>query len=121
MFLGKRLKIRLHKNFDGFFACVNFNANRIVAKIYLVSATVLSAYNGVRHFPPQLIPTRSRNQRPKRTLAPMLGFEADRVTIMRLEAAEITDGFREASALCKVPGGVPVSFHSVLFQGKIDH
>jgi hypothetical protein len=36
----------------------------------------------------------SRNQRPKRTLAPVLGFEADGVTLMRLEAAEITDGSR---------------------------
>jgi hypothetical protein len=112
---------------------VNLDANRRVLKIYLMSATVLSADNGVCHFSPQLIaitsfngrfallPTRSRNQRPKRTLTPVLGLEADRVTLMRLITAEVTDGTREARTFCKVAGGVPVSFHPVLFQSKIDH
>jgi hypothetical protein len=51
----------------------------------------------------------------------MLGLEADRVTIMRLEIAEITYGSCEARTFCKVARGVPVSFHPISFQGKIDH
>jgi hypothetical protein len=61
----------------------------------------------------------SRNQRPKRSLAFVFTFEAGDVTLMRLEATEITDGACEARTFCKVAGGVPVSFHPVLFQGKI--
>jgi hypothetical protein len=41
--------------------------------------------------------------------------------LMRLETAEITDTTREARTFCKVAGSVPVSFHPVLFQSKIDH
>ena len=51
----------------------------------------------------------------------MLSFEANCVTLIRLEAAEITDGTGEARTFCKVAGGVPVSFHPISFQGKIDH
>jgi hypothetical protein len=40
---------------------------------------------------------------------------------MRLETSEITDTTREARTFCEMAGGVPVSFHPVLFQSKIDH
>lgn len=51
----------------------------------------------------------------------MLSFEAGRVTVMWLEAVKITDGTREARTLCQVARCVPVSFHPVLFQSKINH
>jgi hypothetical protein len=45
-----RLKIRLDEYFDRLFARVDFNANRRIAKIHFVSATILSPDDGVRHF-----------------------------------------------------------------------
>jgi hypothetical protein len=51
----------------------------------------------------------------------MLGLEADRVAVMRLETAEITNGTCEARTFCKVAGGVPISFHPISLQSKIDH
>ena len=57
----------------------------------------------------------------QKEVAAMSTFEADYVTLMRLETGEITNGTRKARAFCKVAGGVPVSLHPVLFQNKINH
>jgi hypothetical protein len=57
----------------------------------------------------------SRNQRPKRTLPPVLGFEADGVTLMRLEAAEITDGSPlNGEIKRRTDDGLPASFREYL-------
>jgi hypothetical protein len=47
--LRERLKICLDEYLDGFLARVNFDANRRIAKIDLVSATVFSSNDGVCH------------------------------------------------------------------------
>jgi hypothetical protein len=47
--LRQRLEICLDENLNRFFARIDLDANRRIAEIYLVSATVVSSDNGVRH------------------------------------------------------------------------
>jgi hypothetical protein len=49
-----RLKVCLDEYFDRLFAGVDFNADRRIAKIHFVSATILSPDDGVRHLIPAL-------------------------------------------------------------------
>jgi hypothetical protein len=48
-FLRMGLKICLNKNLDGFIAGVDFDADRCIAEIHFVSATILSPDDRVRH------------------------------------------------------------------------
>jgi hypothetical protein len=48
--LGERLKIRLDENLDGLFAGINLDTNGRVAEIDLVSSSVRSSNDGVRHY-----------------------------------------------------------------------
>ena len=47
--LGERVEVRLDKNLDGLFAGVDLDSNSIVAKVDLVTSSVLSSNDGVRH------------------------------------------------------------------------
>jgi hypothetical protein len=49
-FFRVRFKICLHKNLNGLLTGMNFDAYWGVAKIHLISATILSSDNRVRHF-----------------------------------------------------------------------
>ena len=48
-FLGMGLKICLNKNFDGLVTGVDFDADRGIAEIGFVSATIVSPDDRVRH------------------------------------------------------------------------
>ena len=47
--LGERVEACLDKNLDGLFAGVDLDSNSIVAKVDLVTSSVLSSNDGVRH------------------------------------------------------------------------
>jgi hypothetical protein len=51
------LKIGLDKDLDGFVAGVNFDADRGIAEIDFVPATIVSTNNRVRHFGPAPLDT----------------------------------------------------------------
>jgi hypothetical protein len=48
--LSKSLKVCLDEYLNRFIACINLNPNGRISEIYLVSSTVLSSDNGMRHF-----------------------------------------------------------------------
>jgi hypothetical protein len=47
--LWQTLSVRLDENLDRFLARVNLDPNGIIAEVHLMSATVLSAYDGMAH------------------------------------------------------------------------
>jgi hypothetical protein len=49
--LWERLEIGLDENLDGFFAGMNLDANRRIAKVNLVASPVLSSHDDVGHLP----------------------------------------------------------------------